>query len=36
MYPTPIISMSAYQVEKRQRWHHGQLDQENSHAQRQR
>ncbi|SMC25743.1 hypothetical protein SAMN02745857_02264 [Andreprevotia lacus DSM 23236] len=26
MYPTPIVSMSAYQVERRQRWHEGQLD----------
>ncbi|GHD60074.1 hypothetical protein [Jeongeupia chitinilytica] len=26
MYPTPIVSMSAYQVERRQRWHDGQLD----------
>lgn len=28
MYPAPIISMSAYQVERRQRWHDGQLHQE--------
>ncbi|MFZ6849244.1 hypothetical protein [Undibacterium sp. RuRC25W] len=27
MHPTPIISMSAYQVEKRERWHAGKLDQ---------
>lgn len=32
MLPTPIISMSAYQVEKRHRWHAGQLDQENQHG----
>jgi hypothetical protein len=25
MYPTPIVSMSAYQVEKRTRWHASQL-----------
>jgi len=32
MHPTPIISMSAAQVEKRERWHHGQLNQENQHG----
>ena len=32
MYPTPIISMSAYQVEKRNRWHAGQLAQEQQHG----
>jgi len=33
MYPTPIISMSAYQVEKRERWHQsGKLDQEVHHG----
>jgi len=32
MHPTPIISMSAYQVEKRERWHAGQLDQEQRHV----
>ncbi|MFZ6689728.1 hypothetical protein ACO0K0_18450 [Undibacterium sp. SXout11W] len=32
MHPTPIISMSAYQVEKRERWHAGQLDQEQDHV----
>jgi len=32
MQPTPIISMSAYQVEKRNRWHAGQLDQEKQHG----
>ncbi|MBC3864013.1 hypothetical protein H8K32_18045 [Undibacterium jejuense] len=32
MHPTPIISMSAYQVEKRERWHAGQLDQEQGHV----
>lgn len=26
MYPTPIVTMSAYQVEKRQRWHEGKLN----------
>ncbi len=28
MHPTPIISMSAYQVQRRQRWHDGRLKQE--------
>ena len=28
MHPTPIISMSAYQVERRQRWHDGRLKKE--------
>ncbi|WP_428718048.1 hypothetical protein [Undibacterium curvum] len=32
MHPTPIISMSAAQVEKRVRWHAGQLDQERPHG----
>ena len=32
MHPTPIISMSAYQVEKRERWHAGELDQEQHHV----
>ena len=25
MYPTPIVTMSANQVERRQKWHEGQL-----------
>lgn len=28
MYPTPIISMSAYQVQRRERWHDGRLKKE--------
>lgn len=28
MHPTPIISMSAYQVQRRQRWHDGSLKEE--------
>ena len=28
MHPTPIISMSAYQVERRQRWQDGRLKKE--------
>lgn len=28
MHPTPIVSMSAYQVERRQRWHDGRLQTE--------
>jgi hypothetical protein len=28
MHPTPIVTMSAYQVERRQRWHDGRLQEE--------
>lgn len=28
MHPTPIVTMSAYQVERRQRWHDGRLEEE--------
>lgn len=28
MQPTPIVTMSAYQVERRQRWHDGRLEEE--------
>ena len=32
MHPTPIVSMSAYQVERRQRWHDGRLQTETETA----
>ncbi len=33
MHPTPIISMSAYQVQRRQRWHESHLQKEQERAQ---
>ncbi|MFZ6693133.1 hypothetical protein [Undibacterium sp. SXout20W] len=32
MHPTPIISMSAYQVERRENWHACQLNEEKNHG----